>query len=156
MKTQHILVITFSCLLGVISCKPYPSLPARLNAVTYLNPGQDNTPKPVVVKFYALKKATSFYTATFTQLNNQLIDTLGADLVNMQQYEIQPNQDKKISIRIEPSMKYIGITANYYHLKNAIWRKVFTIKQPIKNSYLSVVLTANSLVAQLRKGGNNE
>ncbi len=93
-------------------------------AAADVNPDARKRPSPVVVRVYALKSAAAFDSADFFSLFDKDTATLGADLVQKEEFLMTPGQQKAFPFKFEPEVKVIAVMAAFRDLENARWRAV--------------------------------
>jgi type VI secretion system protein VasD len=89
-----------------------------------VNPDARKRPSPVVVRVYALKSSAAFDSADFFSLFDKDTATLGADLVQKEEFLMTPGQQKALPFKFEPEVKVIAVMAAFRDLENARWRAV--------------------------------
>lgn len=89
------------------------------------NPDARKRPSPVVVRIYALKSSAAFDSADFFSLFDKDTATLGADLVQKEEFLMTPGQQKTVPFaKLEPEVKVIAVMAAFRDLERARWRAV--------------------------------
>jgi type VI secretion system protein VasD len=88
------------------------------------NPDARKRPSPVVVRFYALKSSAAFDSADFFSLFDKDTATLGADLVQKEEFLMSPGEQKAVPLKLEPEVKAIAVMAAFRDLEHARWRAV--------------------------------
>jgi type VI secretion system protein VasD len=102
------------------------------------NPDSRKRASPVLVRIYALKSSAAFDSADFFSLFDKDTATLGADLVQKEEFLMTPGQQKTLPIaKFEPEVKVIAVMVAFRDLERARWRAV-----QVLNVGSSVQLTA--------------
>jgi type VI secretion system protein VasD len=109
------------------------------------NPDARKRPSPVVVRVYALKSSAAFDSADFFSLFDKDTATLGADLVQKEEFLMTPGQQKALPFKFEPEVKVIAVMAAFRDLENARWRAV-----QVLDVGKSVELTAKLAGSQIK------
>jgi type VI secretion system protein VasD len=122
------------------------SLSITLNVSSSANPDIRGRPSPVVVRLYELRSTTSFESADFFSLNDKDQATLGGDIVNRDEFFLQPGQSQTIQRKANVTTRGIGVFAAYRDLERSKWRAVATIPAPIvydakKTNQTSIAIT---------------
>lgn len=137
----------FLCCLLLLGCAESNGIGVHMHvrAANYLNPNINGQSSPVTLSFYQLKSTASFKQATYFQLAQNASAVLGNDLIDMQQFEVRPNQHITYPISVPPNTKYIGITAGYRDIDRSTWRAVIAV--PKNKDHWHVVHTSHQLSA---------
>jgi type VI secretion system protein VasD len=107
---------------GCGSSRP-PLLQGSIKAASATNPDLNGRPSPVVVRIYELRGVGAFNSADFFSLFDKEAETLGADLVGREEYELQPGETRPYKRQLQPDTKFIGVAAAFRDLENARWRQ---------------------------------
>lgn len=121
----------------------------HLKSVNYLNPNLDNQASPVVITFYQLKSPEAFKQAAFFALYNKPTETLGVDLLDKREVEIQPEKTIEVDQNIAVNATHIGIVAAYRDPDVAEWKQVIEIPAGDKRVRLFVNLETQRLSAKI-------
>lgn len=108
---------------GCGSASP-PLLQGSLKAEPATNPDLNGRPSPVVVRVYELKSLGSFNSADFFALFERESETLGADLVGREEYDLRPAETRPYRRQLQPDTRFIGVIAAFRDLENSRWRQV--------------------------------
>lgn len=130
-----------ACVL-IASCSNVPKLPVApvfepaslsvtITVASNANPDVRGRPSPVVIRLYELRSTTSFESADFFSLNDKDQATLGGDIVNRDEFFLQPGQSQTIQRKASATSRGIGVFAAYRDLERSKWRAVTTIPVPI-------------------------
>jgi type VI secretion system protein VasD len=118
--------------LGLAACaapKPVVSeLQVSLAAGADVNPDTRKRPSPITVRVYALKSAAPFESADFFSLFDKDAATLGADLVQREEYLMRPGEQKVVPLKFGPEVKVIAVMAAFRDLERSRWRAVHTLE----------------------------
>jgi len=130
--------------------KPTP-LDVVMTADPGINPNEDGEPSPIVVRVYELKGLTAFNNATFFELADDDVKTLGADLLASQEYELTPGEEKKYDREINGEATHIGVVGGFRDIQNAQWRDSIELTPGKKNEFAIYVTSLSVKVEKLRK-----
>ncbi|MAR92481.1 MAG: type VI secretion system lipoprotein TssJ [Pseudomonadota bacterium] len=106
----------------------------RLVAGGDVNPDDSGRPSPVVVRILELKSPAVFETADFFALYQDPEQTLGADLVALEEVEFKPGDVRDFKLGLQPESGYVAIMAAYRRLEQANWRLVLPLRSGHKNA----------------------
>jgi type VI secretion system protein VasD len=139
-QSLRALIFLFGALLAACSNTPKIPLtpvfePASLNITLQVssnaNPDIRGRPSPVVVRLYELRTTTSFESADFFSLNDKDQATLGGDIINRDEFFLQPGQSQTIQRKAGATSRGIGVFAAYRDLERSKWRAIANIPAPI-------------------------
>jgi len=115
-----------AALAGCGSASP-PLLQGSLKAEPATNPDLDGRPSPVVVRVYELKSLGAFNSADFLSLFERESETLGADLVGREEYDVRPAETRPYRRQLQSDTKFIGVIEAFRDLENSRWRQVAAV-----------------------------
>ena len=95
-----------------------------------VNPNPAGRPSPIVLHIYDLRGTSAFNGADFFALYGAPAKTLGQDLVNDQEFEMQPGQSQTFSRKLPTGTRYIGVVAAFRDVNRAVWRSVAAVPHP--------------------------
>ncbi|MGK9236881.1 type VI secretion system lipoprotein TssJ [Inquilinus limosus] len=121
-------------------------LTATVEASGNVNPGPDDQPAPIAVRFYELTTRDSFDAADFQGLFYEPSKTLGATLLNTISKELIPGTKDTMERDLSDQTRFLGIVAGYRDITNAEWRTVVPIDQGDSNT-VKITLDRLSLTA---------
>ncbi len=104
-----------------------PQLNATIETGNFLNPNAYNQASPVVVTFYQLKSVTIFQQMNFFSLYDNAEKTLGSDLLDKYEVEIQPDKTQEIHFNLSPAVNYIGVIAAFREPDHTQWRQIIAV-----------------------------
>ena len=113
--------------------KPIPdSLTISINSAADLNPDSEGRPSPIVLRIYELSDAKLFKEKDFFDIFDNDKESLAESLVKLNELELNPNESRKLDIRLNSSTKYMGFLAAYRDIDAAKWREIaaLTSKKP--------------------------
>lgn len=94
-----------------------------------VNPDESGRSSPLVVRVFELKDARQFQTEDFIGLFQESKERLGGDLVaEYRLRELAPGLDRTEVLKVDPSVRYIGLLAEFVQYENAEARLVFAIE----------------------------
>ncbi len=114
------------------------------------NPDVRKRPSPVVVRIYALKSSAAFDSADFFSLFDKDTATLGADLVQKEEFLMTPGQQKTVPFaKFDPDVKAIAVMAAFRDLERARWRAVQVLDVG-KSLELTAKLSGSQIVMEYK------
>lgn len=136
-------IVLMAALAAVAGCKssPPPPPPATTAALQIsvgddVNPDGDNRPSPLVITVYALKDARQFEREDFLSLYEGAAKRLGDDLVrSVRLREFVPGEKRTEEIPMEPSVRYLGVVAEYVQYDKARTTLVLPIVENTANVF---------------------
>src|SRR5688572_5927801 len=111
---------------GCGSASP-PLLQGSRKAAPATNPDVNGRPSPVVVRVYELKSLAAFNSADFFSLFKKESETLGAELVGREEYDLKPAETRPYRRQLQPDTKFIGVIAAFRDLENSRWRQISAV-----------------------------
>ena len=130
---------------GSDPAKPEPSAPleppktlidAQIIVSCQVNPDINGRPSPIVMRIYELKTLGKFEDADFYKLFNEYAAVLGDDLIASEKFHLRPDDAKTIKNTVSPETKFIGVTAAYRDLNQAVWRGSIPIEAGKTNEFM--------------------
>ncbi len=115
-----------------------------IRADANVNPNQDGTASPIVIKLYDLKAQTNFMSASFFELLDHDVTKIGPELLSKQEVEILPGTTKEVDHEITGDVKFLGVIAGFRDLNAAQWRAIVEVV-PGKSNYFLVTVTSLSV-----------
>jgi type VI secretion system protein VasD len=95
-----------------------------LTAAAEANPDPRGRASPLAVRVYVLKTPGAFQSADFFTLYDKDVATLGADLIQREEVQLLPGENKKLAFTLQPEAKLVGVIAAYRDLEHATWREM--------------------------------
>lgn len=148
LRCRTLLGLMVLAMLSACASKPPPKptiVKVVLNAQANVNPDARNRPSPVTVRVYGLKSRAVYDTADFFALYDKDKETLGADLVLKEEFQMMPGENRALSKTLAPEVAYLGVFAAFRDLERANWRRVVTVV-PNQTSTLQVNLDRSNVV----------
>lgn len=93
-----------------------------LSASSDVNPDISGRPSPVVLRVFQLKGAAEFSHADFFALYAHEKETLGANIIDIEEFELRPGERLETRLPLARDARYIGAIAGFRDLSNAQWR----------------------------------
>src|SRR6266545_1429716 len=121
-----------------------PLLQGSIKADPTTNPDLNGRPSPIVVRVYELKALGAFSSADFFSLFERESETLGADLVGREEYDLRPAETRPYRRQLQPDTKFIGVVAAFRDLENSRWRQVAAVP-PKKAVTIAIGLEARAV-----------
>jgi type VI secretion system protein VasD len=106
---------------------PLTILQVDINVLPNVNPDARGRPSPVVLRLYELKTLAAFTTADFFALLDKDKETLGAELVAREEYQLVPGEQKRVERKVQADTRYIGVTVAFRDLERAQWRATMPV-----------------------------
>ena len=125
---------------------PPPAVAFAVEASPTANPDASGRASPVVVRLYELKSPVAFETADFFSLFDRESQTLGADLVSRDEYQLKPGEQVLLARALRPGTRYVAVAVAYRDLERARWRAVQTLPGSAPNGIGVRVDTRNVTV----------
>ena len=90
-----------------------------------VNPDDQNTPSPIVIRMYELKCPKMLEKVNFIDLYEQDAQILGDDMVSKQRLKhLLPGQKRKDKFVLNNETKYIGLFAEFLKYKNSAYKLI--------------------------------
>ena len=94
-----------------------------------INPDEAGRSSPLVIRVFELKDARQFQTEDFIGLFQESKERLGGDLIaEYRLREFAPGLNRTEVLKVDPSVRYIGLLAEFVQYENAQARLVFPIE----------------------------
>jgi type VI secretion system protein VasD len=134
-------------LLNGCAAKPPPPPPAsppqqfiaHLRAAADVNPDGSGRPSPLVVRVYVLKQDQGFKAAELFALYDKEKETLAADLLASQEFELKPGESRDYTFTALPQARSFAVLAAYRDLRNAQWRATYDVAPPADGKAVSKI-----------------
>ncbi|UQZ90372.1 type VI secretion system lipoprotein TssJ [Deltaproteobacteria bacterium Smac51] len=122
-----------------------PALTMNMAGLPNVNPDSNGRPSPVLVKMYELQGDLLFKNAELLPLFQDPINTLGADLVSMDEFTLVPGEAKTLVYL--PSLKttHVGVVASFRRQDLGPWKIIKPI-DPEKKTIMALELNGASLI----------
>jgi type VI secretion system protein VasD len=119
-----------SCASGPPPPAPPTSVKVHLQASADINPDGSGRASPLVVRVYELRQDVAFRDADFFALYDHEKQTLAADLLASQEYQLRPGESRDFDFKADPQMRFLMVAAAYRDLRNSQWRASFELPHP--------------------------
>ncbi|WP_394822138.1 type VI secretion system lipoprotein TssJ [Pendulispora albinea] len=128
--------------IGFVGCgggqaaAPPPAAPAKCEpqhitvsvlASPMINPTDEGSARPVVVRVYQLKGDTRLYNATFEQIWHEDKTTLADDLVKVDEVQAYPATRKDLKFDRAEGVEYVAAVALFHNPKGKTWYTTFDL-----------------------------
>jgi type VI secretion system protein VasD len=123
---------------------PPTLLRATLNALPSVNPDARGRPSPVTVRVYGLKTRSLFESADFFALYEKDKETLAADLVDREEFQLKPGDTRLIDKPVAAGITQLAVFAAFRDVERAQWRAVMAII-PKQTNNLEIRLEQSSV-----------
>jgi type VI secretion system protein VasD len=141
-------------LAGCGSSTPDPTpVTIDLQPTDNINPDNLGQAAPIVVRLYFLQKKDTFTSSEFNALYLHDKQTLAADIVSTQEFELQPGKNKTFNTPDAQTATAVGIVAAYRDITNAQWRDVIDLKPHENNEFIATIKLGAVSLAQKPSGG---
>ena len=113
--------------LGLVGCASKPvtsTVGLTLAASADVNPDPRGRASPLTVRVYALKLSTGFDAADFFSLYDKDSATLGADMLQREEFLLRPGENKTLALTLPAEAGALAVFAAYRDLEHARWRAV--------------------------------
>ena len=114
-----------------------------------VNPDANGRPSPVVVRVYQLKDDAAFKNADFFALFDKEQATLATSLIDRQEYELTPGEQRSVDFPVSGEAKFLGVAAAFRDIRNAEWRALTAAP---KKGYKNMVKT-DAVTVSVEKSG---
>jgi type VI secretion system VasD/TssJ family lipoprotein len=128
---RYILLIIFSSIFFT-ACSRQQQVTVQFTSAKQLNKDSNGINKPIPIHIYELTRAFPFKNIAYQQLASNSELALGESLIDYQYFELKPNNQHKISIRLDPMTHYLGVIAGYHNLSKHHW-KILAYLNPNKS-----------------------
>jgi type VI secretion system protein VasD len=125
-----LVVCGLAVLAGCSSSKP-PAVNGQVTTDARVNQDPQGRALPVVVRVFELKSTTAFEGADFFSIYEKEGETLGADVVWRQEFQLRPGEVQKYQRPLSAEAKFVGAVAAFRDLSNSRWRS--TAPVPVKS-----------------------
>jgi type VI secretion system protein VasD len=106
-----------------------------LSATNDVNPDINGRPSPVVLRVFQLRSAAEFTSADFAALYSHEKESLGANLVAVEEFELHPGENLDIRLAMARDTRYIGAIAAFRDINSAQWRTL--LARPSRSFFFS-------------------
>ena len=117
-------VLFTSLLAGCAATESKLAVPYEITfeAADDVNPDASGRASPIQLTVYELKSAAGFQAADYFSLQNNPLETLGAELLDTQRITLRPGQSGSIARPGHIEATAVGIVAGYRDLDASSWR----------------------------------
>lgn len=127
-------------------------LQGSMNTDRSTNPDVNGRASPIVVRVYELRSPGAFTGADFFSLFDKEAETLGADLVGREEYDLRPAENRPYRRQLQPDTKFIGVAAAFRDLEHARWRQI--VEVPAKReSSIAISVESRAVTVTLDQEG---
>jgi type VI secretion system protein VasD len=133
-----LLVLALVMVIAMGGCALKPKLTnVRISLVASpdVNPNARGRPSPMVVRVYELRSTGNFEAADFFGLLDKESTTLGAELLDREEYVVRPGEARSRSWTADPNARFIGVLGVYQNLDRARWSATVPLQQGSGNSF---------------------
>lgn len=101
------------------------------------NPDVNGRASPVVVRVYELKAPANFQGADFFSLYERDRQTLGDEMIAVQEMVLVPGEARRFDQKINPDTRYLGVVAAFRAIEQAQWRGMFEVTPSHRSTLIS-------------------
>ncbi|WP_281557389.1 type VI secretion system lipoprotein TssJ [Thalassomonas sp. RHCl1] len=101
----------------------------EIEAVKNINPNFSGDPSPVLLRVFQLTNDANFANSGFTDLLATDLGGLGNELIQSNDYLVQPGSTETIKIDISKNTKYFGLVSGFMDIENASWRQLVAVPE---------------------------
>lgn len=110
---------------------PAPPSPTRAKGAievgANVNPDAHGRASPVVVRVYELTSPAIFNTADFFSLYERDRETLGPELVAVEELQLVPGEKRALDRTLQPTTRHLAVTAAFRQIERAQWRATMPV-----------------------------
>ncbi|TQV85870.1 type VI secretion system lipoprotein TssJ [Aliikangiella coralliicola] len=113
-----------------------------------VNPDDNKTPSPLIIRMYELKSPTQFKNANFIDIYERDAEILGGDMLTKQSLKpVQPGENRKESFVLSKETKYVGLFAEFLKYKDAKYKLIIPVAQTnVVSSSAKIQLSGNRII----------
>jgi type VI secretion system protein VasD len=115
---------------GAPACTTPEPLAVSLTASSRLNPGDKGEPLTTVVRLYQLKGRDKLTGASFDEMLDRDKETLGEDLLSMQELTVSPGETLRPAIARNADTGYLAAVALFRRPGTGAWRAIRKLSAP--------------------------
>lgn len=107
------------------------TLPATvlLTASERINPDSNGAALPTVVRLYELKAIARVEESDFRAIWEQPKETLGADMLGVQEYTLFPGQSEQVRVALKPETRFLVGVAIFRRPTGSQWRSIIPLPE---------------------------
>jgi len=109
-----------------------PSVGVRVSSTANLNMNEDSEPLPVVVRLYQLSQAEAFRAASFEELWQKDLATLGDALLVKEELVMDPAYSRSVEMPRHDDARFLGVVAVFRTVEGDRWKAV----RPLPDSWV--------------------
>lgn len=147
-KIIIIIASTLPCL-GCSLLHPKTTLESKISASARLNPDINNRASPILLGIYELKSSIPFKSLDYYQISSTSHKKLASSLIDFNELEIRPSENKYYKQVLNPNTHYLGLIAAYRNIENAQWKKIIEIPRGTYKLKLKIYLNSQQLSYQI-------
>jgi len=114
-----------------------------------VNPDSRGRASPVVMRLYEIKSLAAFNTADFFSIFDRDKETLGAELLAREEFQLRPGEKLRFDRQLQPETRYVGVIAAFRDLEHSEWRTALPIT-PRKTSAIAISLEERKITMKAR------
>ena len=140
----------FALVTGCGTSPPKPTvIAASVEAAPDLNPDSKGRPSPIVVRLFELKSVAAFDAADFFSLWDRERETLTAELVDRDEFQLRPSEQKSFERTLQADTRYVAVIAAFRDLERAQWRGAVAVA-PHHSQPITIRLGARNVTVSAR------
>lgn len=113
-----------------------------------VNPDDNKTPSPLIIRMYELKSPKTFENANFIDIYERDAEVLGDDMITKQKLKpIKPGKNRQANFVLSKETKYVGLYAEFLKYKDAKYKLIIPVAQTnIISSSAKIQLSDNRII----------
>lgn len=109
-----------------------PKMDVKMSSTANLNLNEDAEPLTAVVRVYQLARAETFESASFDELWQNDLTTIGDAALVKEEFVMNPAETREFQLKPHPDARYIAVMAGFREKQGDTWKDI----KPISNSWL--------------------
>ena len=119
-------------LVAMLAACSGPKIRVALESGSSLNPDEDQSALPVVVRVYQLSSNKLFENASFNDIWKQDMKVLGESIISREEVVVSPASRREISFPKDQAARYLAVVAIYRKPDTERWKAII----PVSNGYI--------------------
>ena len=147
--TRSASIIIFLWVAGCASTPKPTVVQVLLDVQPNVNPDSRGRSSPVIMRLYEIKSLAAFNTADFFSIFDRDKETLGAELLAREEFQLRPGEKRQFNKQLQPETRYVGVIAAFRDLERSQWRTAVAVT-PNKTSGVLIQLDAKKITMSPR------
>lgn len=136
-------------LLGVLAGCSSSKLNVDMSSTANLNMNEENEPLTVVVRVYQLSRGETFQSASFEELWQNDLATLGDAALVKEEIVMEPASQRTITMEPKRDARYVAVMAGFREAQRADWKDIRELSDGWVSQYfdenVQIALKGNSV-----------